>query len=74
MAKVTELRNQSAEELKTLFHDLSKEIFKLRNEIKMTRKIEKTHLIKDKKRTRAQIMTILREQQIRSSEGTDGKS
>ena len=76
MAILSELRNQSADDLKTLFEDLSKEIFQLRNEFKITRKIEKTHLIKEKKRKRAQIMTILREQELRSLqvEGTHGKS
>jgi large subunit ribosomal protein L29 len=76
MAKVSELRDQSADELKALLGDLSKEIFQLRNEFKITRKIEKSHLIKDKKRKRARIMTILREQEIRSSqaEGTHGRS
>ena len=76
MANVSELRNQSADDLKTLCEDLSKEIFQLRNEFKITRKIEKTHLIKEKKRKRAQIMTILREQEIKSleTEGRHGKT
>ncbi len=76
MAKISELREQSAGDLKVLFEDLSKEMFQLRNEFKITRKIEKTHLIKEKKRKRAQIMTILRENEIRSlqAEETHGKS
>lgn len=71
MAEVSELRSQSPDDLKILFSELSKEIFQLRNDFKITRKIEKTHLIKDKKRTRARIMTILREQEIKSSQ-TEG--
>lgn len=74
MVALSELRNQSKEELKALFSDLSKEIFKLRNEVKMTRKIEKTHFIKEKKKIRAQIMTVLREQEIKALEGVHGKS
>jgi large subunit ribosomal protein L29 len=74
MVDVSELKNRSAEELKEFLSDLSKEIFALRNEFKMTRKIEKTHLIKEKKRTRARILTILRQQEIKSAEGTHGKS
>ena len=56
--------------------DLAKEIYRLRNEFKITRKVEKTHLIKHKKRLRAQILTILREQEIRSSQsaGVHGQS
>ena len=48
----------------------------IRNEFKITRKIEKTSSHQGKKETRAQIMTILREQEIESiqAEGTHGKS
>lgn len=76
MADANELRGKATDELKALFEDLSKEIYQVRNEFKVTKKIEKTHLIKEKKRTRAQILTIWREQEIRSSqaEGRHGKS
>jgi large subunit ribosomal protein L29 len=64
MAKLTELREQTAEELKEGVQQLSKEIFELRNMFKMTRKIEKSHQIKEKKRRRAQILTLLRQREI----------
>jgi len=64
MAKAKELRDQSPEELKALYQDLSKELFHLRNEIKITRKVEKPHLVRDKKKDRARVMTILREKEI----------
>lgn len=63
MLKAKELRDQSAEELQALSIDLSKEIFKLRNELKTTRKLEKPHLIRVKKRDRARALTILREKE-----------
>ena len=69
MTKLSELREQSAKDLKAMLGDLSKEIFRLRNEFKITKKIEKTHLIKEKKKLRARILTILREEEIRSMQG-----
>lgn len=72
MIKITELRDQPSEELEQQMRALCKEIFALRNTFKMTRKIEKSHLIKEKKKTRARIMTLLRERELK--EATDGKS
>ncbi|MDR2539196.1 MAG: 50S ribosomal protein L29 [Chlamydiales bacterium] len=63
MPKAKELRDQSKEELQALYADLSKEIFELRNELKTTRKSEKPHLIRLKKRDRARVLTILQEKQ-----------
>jgi large subunit ribosomal protein L29 len=76
MQNLSELRDQSPDELKALFGELSKEIFQLRNDFKITKKIEKPHLIKEKKRKRARIMTILREQELKLSqaEGAHGRS
>jgi len=74
MKKISEWRDQSSEELEHQLRELSKEIFTLRNTFKMTRKIEKSHLIKEKKRTRARIMTLLRERAGATQEATHGKS
>lgn len=67
MAKVKELRHQSQEELKALYQDLSKELFQLRNEMKVTRKMEKPNLVRIKKKDRARVMTILRENEIKAN-------
>ncbi len=67
MAKAKDLRDQSKEELKALYQDLSKELFQLRNEMKISRKIEKPHEVRRKKKLRARVMTVLREQEIRAS-------
>jgi large subunit ribosomal protein L29 len=66
MAKAKELRDQSPQELKALYQDLSKELFQLRNEMKVTRKVEKPHLVRAKKKDRARAMTILREKELAS--------
>lgn len=67
MVKVRELREQSEAELKALYQDLSKELFHLRNEMKITRKMEKPNSVRIKKRTRARVMTILREKEIKAT-------
>lgn len=65
MAKSTKaFRDQSPEELKAQFQDLSNEIFQVRNEMKLTRKAERPHLLRIKKRERARILTILREKEL----------
>lgn len=63
MAKAKSFRDQSSEELNALYQDLSKELFHLRNEMKITRKMEKPNLMRIKKKDRARVMTVLRERQ-----------
>ena len=60
MAKAKDFRDQSIEELKALYQDLSKELFQMRNEMKITRKMESPHLVCIKKKDRARVMTVLR--------------
>ena len=64
MVQSKELRSRSEQELEALYQDLSKELFVLRNERNVSRKLEKPHLLKAKKKDRARVMTILREKQI----------
>ncbi|MBS0630075.1 MAG: 50S ribosomal protein L29 [Verrucomicrobia bacterium] len=59
MSKMKEFENQSPEELKATFVELSKKMFEMRNEISTTHKIEKAHLLRKAKRDRARVMTIL---------------
>ena len=61
MQKANKMRESSVQELKALSVDLSKEIFKVRNELKTARKLEKPHLLKHLKRDRARALTVLRE-------------
>lgn len=67
MAKAKEFREKSPEDLKVLYQDMSKELFQLRNEMKMSRKMEKSHLIRIKKKDRARVMTILREHETKAT-------
>ena len=61
MAQAKELRAQSVNDLETLCVELSKEIFQIKNELSITRKIEKPHLLKLKKKERAKVLTVLGE-------------
>ncbi len=64
MAKAKELRDLSQEDLKALYQDLSKELFQMRNEMKIARKMDKPHLVRMKRKDRARAMTILREKEL----------
>jgi large subunit ribosomal protein L29 len=59
MLKAKELKDQSVEELKELAVGLSKEIYNLINELSIARKLEKPHLLREKKRDRARVLTVL---------------
>ncbi|PIS00270.1 MAG: 50S ribosomal protein L29 [Chlamydiae bacterium CG10_big_fil_rev_8_21_14_0_10_35_9] len=61
MMKGSELRQKSKDEVKTIIDELDAEIFQLRNELKVTRKLEKPHLLKEKKTNRARALTVLAE-------------
>ena len=61
MLKAKELINQSVEELEAQYEDLCKEIFELMNEVKLATNLDKPHLIQEKKRDRARVLTVLRE-------------
>ena len=61
--KKSDLKDQSVDELKAKGRELDRELFDLRNELAVNRKIEKPHLIKAKKREKARILTLLTQKQ-----------
>lgn len=63
MLKANTLRDMSVEELQATYHDLCKEHYKLINEMKKTKKLEKPHLIRQKRKDKARLLTILHEKQ-----------
>lgn len=65
MLKTKDLLNQSLEEVEAQYEDLCREIFELMNELKLTRKLDKPHLIREKKRDRARVLTILRQRNMK---------
>lgn len=60
--KKKELKDLSSKELQAHVHDLDREIFQLRNELATQRKLEKPHLIKEKRKNKARVLTILTQQ------------
>jgi large subunit ribosomal protein L29 len=63
MLKAKDLRDQSIEELEAALLDAKKELFELNNELKQTRKIEKPHLLRERKKDIAKILTVIREKE-----------
>lgn len=59
--QMKEIIDLTVDELEVMHRDLSKELFELNNEIMRSRKIEKPHLVKLKKKKRAQVLTLIRE-------------
>ncbi|MEM7174816.1 MAG: 50S ribosomal protein L29 [Chlamydiota bacterium] len=73
MVKAKDLVDQSEQELEDFYQDLCREIFDLANELRTSRKLDKPHLLKEKKRDRARVLTVLRQKQsTQSSELSDG--
>jgi large subunit ribosomal protein L29 len=63
MAKKTSIADLSAEELQAKVADLDRELFLLRNELALNRKLEKPHLLKAKRKEKARILTRITQQQ-----------
>lgn len=63
MTKASNLRDMTVPELDLALSDLNKELYTLVNEVKRTKKLEKSHLIRLKKKERARLLTIMHEKQ-----------
>ncbi len=55
----TKFKDCSSDELRALYRDLSRELFDINNELSLSRKLEKPHRLKAKKRERARVLTAL---------------
>jgi large subunit ribosomal protein L29 len=64
MLKAKNLRDQSIEELEAILLDTKKELFTLKNEMKQSKKLEKPHLLSEKKNDIAKLLTVVREKQM----------
>lgn len=69
MSKAKDLRDQTVEELQATLIDTKKELFELKNEIKVNKKIEKPHQLSEKRRNVARLMTIMNEKKTQSARG-----
>jgi large subunit ribosomal protein L29 len=64
MLKAQELRNENTQELNTKLEQLRSEIFQLRSQ-KLDSKTQKTHMIGQKRKEIARILTVKRERELR---------
>ena len=58
--KTKELRERTREELEELYDDLREELFKLRAQ-RAVSQLEKSHRVRDVRRTIARVLTILKD-------------
>jgi len=70
MGKAKEYRDMTVEELEALHSDTQKELYNLVNELKKAKKIEKPHLIREKKKDIARLLTVLTEKQSEAQHRT----
>ena len=61
MQKAKDLRTKTVEELHALLEEGARERYELRNELGMSRKIGKPHRVKELRKERARILTVLNE-------------
>jgi len=61
MKKAQEFRDQSLEDLEANCRDARKELFNLINETKQSKKVEKPHLVRHKRREIALLLTVINE-------------
>jgi large subunit ribosomal protein L29 len=64
MSKADKFRDMSDEELEATYGELNKELFSLKNDIRHTKKTEKPHLIQEKRKEIARLLTIQHEKQL----------
>jgi large subunit ribosomal protein L29 len=60
MKKNRRFQETTVDELNALYRELSKEIFEMRNEKAISRKLDKPHLLKQKVKDRARVLTFLK--------------
>jgi large subunit ribosomal protein L29 len=63
MLKANNLRDMSVEELEATLVDLNKELYSLVNDGKRSKKSEKPHELRLKRKEKARLLTILHEKQ-----------
>jgi large subunit ribosomal protein L29 len=61
--KKNDFKDLSVVELQEMSGSLGREVFELRNTLSVQRKLEKPHLLKQKRRERARVLTLLTKKQ-----------
>jgi len=63
MAKKSKKSQPTVDDMQAKVVELDREIFSLRNELAINRKLDKPHLIKAKRREKARMLTLMTQQQ-----------
>ncbi len=63
MSKATALRDMAIEELESAVIDVNKEIYQIIDENKRDKKLEKLELLRQKRKHKARLLTIISEKQ-----------
>lgn len=66
MLKAKDLRDVVIEELEAQLQDIKAELFELVNEIKKSKKLDKPHLIREKKKNIAKLITVIKEKRTQT--------
>ncbi len=61
MTKAKKLRQKSQKDLLEMTESLTRDIFQMKNELSAVKKLDKPHRMRESKRERARILTILSE-------------
>ncbi len=61
MLKAKDLIDKSIDELEATYQDLRHELFKLVNEYKTSKKLDQPHRLREKRREKARILTVLQQ-------------
>ena len=64
MVKMQDLRDQSDEQIILRKEEIKKSIFDLRNELKTVHKLEKPHMMRELKKEKARLLTVLNERKL----------
>lgn len=72
MTKASQLRDMAIDELDNAIDQLNKELYALVNEVKRLKKNEQPHLIPQKKKEKARLLTIRHEKQLGISKPARG--
>lgn len=64
MLNVQELVSQPETELEAQYEQLSRDIFRLQNELRVSKKLDNPHKLKEKKKDRARVLTALNQKRL----------
>ncbi len=64
MSKASTYRDQSIDELEAKADEIRRELYELKCQLSLEKKIDKPHMIREHKNNRARILTVLREKKV----------